>query len=124
MSELITINNNYKISMFMGGQLMGAYFGAKAGYSDTRLVDMGTKECKASKGEYPENTRFWSDTQMKYHKSWDWLMPVVHRIGKLQFVEYPGLREHLEQYEYTVFLGSSIDVVYEKVVATIDFISK
>lgn len=69
---------NAMLAQYMGAVLLGEYFGSKGGYSDTQLLDLGTETAKKSGGGFPENNRYWSDTQLKYHKSWDWLSPVTN----------------------------------------------
>lgn len=53
----------------------------------------------------------------KFHLSWDWLMPVVHKIGIMPFSENPGLREYIvENLRYDFHLYMPIEDIYKKVV--------
>jgi hypothetical protein len=56
-----------------------------------------------------------SETFKKYSESWDWLMPVVHKIVKTEMPEKRGWSYEYLQLESTR-IGNSIDYVYMKVV--------
>ncbi len=71
---------NLKLALYMGAAVMGEYWGAKGGYADSKLLDFATKECKENKFTYPENSRYWSDVNLKFHTSYDWLMPVFKKM--------------------------------------------
>jgi len=53
---------------------------------------------------------FYTPDEMKYHTSWDWLMPVIHRIRDhvnvdMGFEEYDDWRENFKQidpYNYSL----------------------
>jgi hypothetical protein len=71
---MTTTESNKLIAKFMGAKETGEYLGSKGGYKDTMLYDF-------TKVETPSNLKFISDCDMKYHASWDWLMPVVEKIS-------------------------------------------
>ena len=60
---------NRKMATFMGAVVL-------CDYSESSLLDFGKNN------PYPENSRYWSDTTLKYHKSWEWLTPVVAKLMK------------------------------------------
>lgn len=70
----------------MGAKYTGEYLGNKGGYKDTVLLDF-------TKVDTPSNLKFISDCDLKYHTSWDWLMPVVEKIeNEIAKVEITGLQ--------------------------------
>lgn len=71
--------------------------------------------------------------QLKYHKSWDWLMPVVEKIESLgyEFIiiesrcKINNNTDHsIEELFYIETIGSKINATYEAVVAFINEYNK
>ena len=69
MSEEKIIEGNKLIAEFMGGVVCSIF-------TDHVLYDMGKDGI--------ENKRYWANTSLKFHSSYDWLMPVVEKIEKLE----------------------------------------
>lgn len=70
------VENNKLIAEFMG-----LYKGFHAfEYESGQIPEWAEKE--------ESNTLFLTD--LKYHNSWDWLMPVVEKIGKLPNFLHPN----------------------------------
>lgn len=46
---------------------------------------------------WPENQRFHTETNVKYHKSWDWLMTVINKIENT----------HIQLYRPNVTIGTT-----------------
>jgi hypothetical protein len=56
-----------------------------------------------------------SEYKLKYHKSWDWLMPVFHKITKMIYDDSPSniSNEQLYAYKlYSMHLNNSIEAVW------------
>lgn len=56
---------------------------------------------------YPQphfKIKLWSDTELEYHTSWDWLMPVVEKIESL------GYRVSIERWLVQILEESSTDI--------------
>ena len=75
-AKKILAEKNLKIALYAGAVVLAEYWGEEGGYENTRLLDFGNNSRTAI---YPENSRYWSDTSLKYHSSWQWLMPVVQK---------------------------------------------
>lgn len=76
------------VALFMGAKVVGEYFGSKGGYSDSVLLDFGTSECEQNKLHFPGNSRFWADTQLKFHNDYNWVMPVVTKLKNTKSKNY------------------------------------
>jgi hypothetical protein len=92
------MNNNKLIAEFMGVDTQITSIGDIHSWSDSPFY----YTTEDSKEKVMENIAEYS----KYHTSWDWLMPVVHKID-----EACGQRNALGLY-----IGEDIDVVYDAVV--------
>ena len=53
-------------------------------FMDHVLYDMGK--------DGTENKKYWANTSLKYHSSWDWLMPVVEKISMINHGSNDGQR--------------------------------
>lgn len=82
---------------------------------------------------YDDQNKYYDSVQglfigrsLKYHESWDWLMPVVSKIFTLSFREVKGLRERSNE-ERGLFnpngcgLHSTIEKVYKEVIEFINW---
>ena len=73
------ILGNAKIAKFMGGVVVGSFTNNLGTLEkpnvvhDHDLYDMGKNRT--------QNECYWAHTTMKYHKDWNWLMPVLSKIG-------------------------------------------
>lgn len=74
---MTTDEGNEMIALFDGAIILEPYFRLESGVKtfDHNLLDMG-KERKT-------NERYVAVTCLKYHSSWDWLMPVVEKIRNI-----------------------------------------
>jgi len=65
----------------------------------------------------------WQIADTCYHLSWDWLMPVIHKIGDINFGEVHGLEDKInELFPHDVnYLFTPIEYVYGKVVDFIEW---
>ena len=70
MDKVEILEGNTLIAKYMGGVVIADYKGSKGGYFDTNIFDFGTLV-------QPDNTRYWSDINLKYHKDWNWLIPAM-----------------------------------------------
>jgi len=66
------------------------------------------------------------DTNMEFHKSWDWLMPVVDRIETLsgELPTHIGNIPNDEDWESNNFLSTNIKETYQAVVEFINQYNK
>lgn len=66
------------------------------------------------------NWQVWSVHQLSYHKSWEWLMPVVEKIESIQYkVAIENSECQISGYEYCRDFyseGSKLHAVYNSVV--------
>ena len=46
-------------------------------------------------GDHEEAQHFYTPSEMKYHTSWDWLMPVIEEIDHLQYEEIDSIKNAL-----------------------------
>jgi hypothetical protein len=61
---------------------------------DKEIIENGNKiiaDFSEYQSDWPYNSKAWSDT-LKYHCSWDWLMPVVEKIHLLREVTEVSIR--------------------------------
>ena len=69
------MEGNKLIAEFMGGQ-----------YVDEHLIEFENfYSIKDIGGEFEYTNCFDSDNELKYHSSWDWLMPVTEKIESLNY---------------------------------------
>jgi len=67
-------------------------------------------DIRANKNPYISSADGYTKEDLQYHSSWDWLMPVVHRIRDhvnmdMSFEEYDDWRENFKQidpYNYSL----------------------
>ena len=59
-----------------------------------------------------------ADYELSFHKKWDWLKPVVEKIGDIEFSSVKGMREwmNVNFRESEIHIYCKIDVVYNAVV--------
>jgi len=109
--------SNCLIAEFMGAKVIEKY-------SDHILLDFINKDL------YPDDSRYHGSTLLKYHSSWDWLMPVVEKIEqdsraniciwiKDCWIEYYGV--HDDPSTWDIKGKSKIEAVYKAVVKFIKF---
>ena len=73
-----------------------------------------------------------NDTQMRYHTSWDWLMPVVKEcFSKIEIFEYDSdMYEHCIEcifhpdFTLNAFMNGEINDIHERVVEFIEWYNK
>lgn len=90
-----------------GNKLIAEFMGHEVAYSDTsHPCIMGEMNC-------------WSP--IKYHKSWDWLMPVIQKIGNLDFNKTEGLESIIYYYfpHNSNMLFIPIDLIYDRIIKLI-----
>lgn len=61
------IEGNTLIAKFMGAVIIEHY-------PDHDLLDFLHRD------NYPDNNRYYATTSLKYHKEWNWIIPVVRKI--------------------------------------------
>lgn len=66
--------DNIKICQFMGAEVTQWYIQSKIYNQDGRMAEY------PKDSPYPDNQKYHSVTLLKYHSSWNWLMPVVEKI--------------------------------------------
>lgn len=110
------VDNNYNIAVFMGSK-----------YSKDRLLDIDDNQifvpyhgvCRYDTIELGKGKI------LEYHKSWDWLMPVVDKIKSLDESEFNYQATNMTLFRkqkkslLNIPISSEIDVVYSQIV---DFI--
>jgi hypothetical protein len=79
------MENNKLIAEFMGAIIIETYYNEDKSINHF-LMDMGKNRT--------QNSRYISDITMLYHKSWDWLIPVVEKIESLGY--------YTKIYSYTI----------------------
>jgi hypothetical protein len=77
----MSIEDNKLIAEFMGAT-------AEQWYSKIENVQSGTHMVFPRESNYPDGKKHHTDSGLKYHKSFDWLMPVVEKIESLDLKEY------------------------------------
>jgi hypothetical protein len=100
------MENETKNELITGGQeLIALYMGLPVNHQYGLEVQLPP--------DNPSKNGYW--TRPRYNESWDWLMPVVHKIVKTELPEKRGWSYEYLQLESTR-IGNSIDYVYMKVV--------
>jgi len=117
--ELIKIGGT-KIAMYMGAKIVAEYQNGQE--FDHYLLDFGERKDSYSPDNY---CRYHSTNLLRYHESWDWLMPVYRSIKNyLDNIERPSNNHccHGDLLEVEIHCAlTSIDI--EKAwQATLDFI--
>lgn len=66
---------------------------------------------------YKENQQSHSD-DLEYHSSWDWLKPVLEKIGNIEYSSVSGMREYMNVNfsESKIHIYQKIDIVFPAVV--------
>jgi len=109
--EKTAIKGNKLIAEFMGGKHNGGSY-----YKFYYGIDIvGVEEnCR------PDS---WIETNLKYHTSWDWLMPVVTKIKDYVLIEkpYEGLLDKVDV--LNLYITAPINTVWEQCVYAIKFIN-
>jgi hypothetical protein len=79
------IEGNKLIAEFMGGTKTKS-----PGYLDRDYFDFKDKPYQKWTnlygGSFEETTLYW-EGDLKYHSDWNWLMPVIEKIEKVEFME-------------------------------------
>lgn len=104
-----------------GNKLIAEWFGyVTDGNENPRFYVEDHLECIVNGIDYWETTdEEWSSwlypKQMKFHSSWDWLMPVIDKIESLEgsnpFKDNPKVKlqgDHIEIFWYATFRGKCI----------------
>ena len=120
MAQEETIENNKLIAEFMGGEF------ANHNCQPTAYWEFW-------KDEPPSNAPYIFNRHLKYHTSWDWLMPVVEKVTSLtkekryippgKYLEYKEQRdkydeqwEKLFDYQAYNFFSGEIKSIYQAIV--------
>lgn len=75
--------NKQSLSKEEGNEIIALFMGAKW---KRRITDSFVGDVlEFSEGVPTWHKPYWSSATLKYHTSWDWLMPVVEKIAKLPF---------------------------------------
>lgn len=69
------VEKNSVIAKYMGGVVIADYKGSKGGYFDTEIFLF-------EKSTSPTNSKYISDIDMRYHKEFNWLIPVIMKLQK------------------------------------------
>ena len=77
MSEEQRIQGNLLIAKYMGGKL-------------TSIEGLNGVYKWTSETHQPFSDKLNFPNTLKYHESWDWLMPVVIKIFNLELINFPG----------------------------------
>ena len=103
MTQEETIENNKLIAEFMGGEF------ANHNCQPTAYWEFW-------KDEPPSNAPYIFNRHLKYHTSWDWLMPVYSKA--MQETENDGGDEHfdLQNYFEDAAMNNRIDLAFSAVV--------
>ena len=77
----------------------------------------------------PDGIEYISLTELKYDTSWDWIMPVVGKIGDLEFSEKEGLEEYMNkkfvnEFGIKIHIYCTITQVFNAVVKFIEWYNK
>jgi hypothetical protein len=90
-------------------------------------------------GKYPDGSTSKYDDELKYHFSWDWLMPVVEKIEKFRFKDEIDTTDAIQNYaflrtlqrnqarinRFSLFTGDTkIDAVWKAVVEFIKWYNR
>ena len=131
MKEKDILKNNRLIAEFMGWVCK-----PRKSYNDNRKVlytDKG-KIFKYNKSAYLFNKDPWT-APLKFHSSWDWLMPVVEKIESLEINKLYTVvdiaiyqcsiyHKKLKEVKFFNFKDSKIEAVYQTVVEFIEWYNK
>lgn len=95
--EIINMTNE----QIEGGKLIAEFMGEKISTSGIGIV----------------RPAGWDDL-FKYHSSWDWLKPVIEKIGNIEFNSIDGFKEYMRDNfsESKIHIYQKIDIVYPAVV--------
>ena len=100
------MNNNKLIAEFMGAVGTPKYNPTEWDVYITGCLDVDSDDEKAQ--------HFYTPDEMKYHTSWDWLMPVVRKISSMCDEPY-----ELDNMKHALLTGD-IESVYDDVVEFIN----
>lgn len=84
-----TVENNKLIGEFMGLEQHGDYFQIE----DGALMEITGCE----RGEVTSLGYMFTSDQLKYHQSWDWLMPVIEKARQLKFYDSERLVSNIDK---------------------------
>lgn len=103
---------NKRISELMGATIIEVYLKPDKTI-DHYLMDMGQDRLV--------NSRYIANTTMEYHKSWEWLMPVVKKIKSLPIDKYD-----YDKYAPIHFYLKTVDIkgVYDAINYFLDWYEK
>ena len=77
-----TVINNEKIARYMGVRMLGRYYNIP-------------EHCELKRTLYSygcDDVDVFTGKELQYHKSWDWLVPVINRIiSDKRYSDYPHL---------------------------------
>lgn len=113
------IDDSVIISKFMGGK------------TECLFAPMDKDEINFQEKDYPETPHdgsCWKFNELKYHLSWDWLMPVIHEIIKRTGVKTIDECSDEEWFQTTritrMYIGITIDLAFYYVVEYIKWHNK
>ena len=79
-----------KKELLEGNKLVAKFMGAvpEQWYPESKMYNQsGIHYAFPYSGLFPDNTRHHHEEMLKYHSSWDWLMPVIKKILDTTFEE-------------------------------------
>lgn len=112
-----------------GNKLIAEFMGLKPQNSnDDRYFDTPDRYYKYDVGEYRISNTC-SPENMQYHKSWDWLMPVVEKIEQTKMASITIHAKNLAHISFNYrtdifFNGSLIENTYDAVIEFIKWYNK
>jgi len=108
--EIIEVVDGNKLIAGFDGMLIGKLSGWMSG-------NVGEKAYRKVDGEV---TDVYSFEKLKYHTSWDWLMPVVEKINSLSY------NDSNNKFQPTVerFLENDIDSIWRQIIIFITWYNK
>jgi len=119
MTQEEILEGNKLIAEFMGGQSKEKCSPWIRGY-------ISEEEINFQEEDYPENPHdgsCWKFSELKYHSSWDWLIPCINKI--YQSNEYYKWKDASGQFENEVFINTKfIEVTWSAVVEFIKWYNK
>lgn len=82
--------------------------------------------CTFKLPEYEGEHDVFYANELEYHKNWNWLMPVVQKIGyRVRLIEYEGhnLAECFVELKQALYWGESIVSVWSSVIEVIKYLN-
>jgi hypothetical protein len=119
LNDEVLLEKKKLVGEYMGATVTQEYPYSPEYFGKTYMFDYGQSSSKENRARYPENSRFYSDSGVKYNSEPNWLMPAVWKaLNEIRAAGYKAYTE--EEYYYDnladTLVAGDIEVLFNALV--------